>query len=400
MSNVENVTKFETLPNEILTECFEYLGAIEIINAFDYLNSRFYNLIRNIVLHLNIDKTTCSALTQFATEISRSPQIKEQVISLRLSDGKTFDYNENFYFHRRALIVPVLDETVTSQISSMLPLLTGLQYCYVEKSCLEIGEILTSLSTSAIKKLSIPELPDNLSLTHQFTSLVNLIVPSCFVDQLCNFLKYSPNVQHLRIGHLNSSYLRDKRIHEVRSLRNQAVHLKRLVLTKSNASFYGLKILVQQTPNLKFLMISTDDDTEKIHANNWRELIEKRLPSSYLSSIKVNKVFLIQMLNYQELCECFNKMIKKLDTIDGSWSFFNFEELSKVCQVFSNLEYFRCYIDKMDNLQMIINQLSQLTYMKTFSFKPLFYDTQKSWLNLNQFKTNSYAFTIKYEDDD
>jgi hypothetical protein len=149
-------------------------------------------------------------------------------------------------------------------------------------------------------------------------------------------------------------------------------------------------------------MINLSNLTHLEIQSNWQlmPLIQLLNEAPYLSSIKVNKVFLIQMLNYQELCECFDKMIKKLDTIDGSWSFFNFEEISKVCQVFSNLENFRCYITETDNLQMIVNQLSQLTYMKKFSFITLFYDIQKSWLNLNQFKTNSYAFTIKCDDDD
>ena len=49
------MTKFETLPNEILFHCFQFFDAFDLFNAFDGLNLRFNQLIRQIPLQLNFE---------------------------------------------------------------------------------------------------------------------------------------------------------------------------------------------------------------------------------------------------------------------------------------------------------------------------------------------------------
>jgi hypothetical protein len=128
MSDIQTITRFESSPNEILIECFEYLNAIDIFNAFDYLNSRFHNLIRYIPLYLNVDEIKQSTLAQFGTKMLLNPQIKKQIISLKLSGNNIFDNigplfsftSLNEFSHLRALILSNLALDMDSHISSTL----------------------------------------------------------------------------------------------------------------------------------------------------------------------------------------------------------------------------------------------------------------------------------------
>jgi hypothetical protein len=60
--------KLEQLPNEILIQCFEYFNALDLFYSFDQLNYRFYRLIRNVSLHLNLHEINKSLLDQFSQE--------------------------------------------------------------------------------------------------------------------------------------------------------------------------------------------------------------------------------------------------------------------------------------------------------------------------------------------
>src|ERR1700727_2517398 len=77
---------FELLPNEIFIKCFEYLNAPDIFYSFEGLNYRFDKLIRNIFLHLNCQHIKKSTFDQFCQKLLLNPQIKRQILSLKLSN--------------------------------------------------------------------------------------------------------------------------------------------------------------------------------------------------------------------------------------------------------------------------------------------------------------------------
>ena len=81
--------KFDQLPNEILIEYFKYLNALDIFYSFYQLNYRFHTLIRNISLHLNLHHINKSLFDQFCHEMLLNPQLKNQIISLQLSNKNT-----------------------------------------------------------------------------------------------------------------------------------------------------------------------------------------------------------------------------------------------------------------------------------------------------------------------
>jgi hypothetical protein len=124
--------------------------------------------------------------------------------------------------------------------------------------------------------------------------------------------------------------------------------------------------------------------------------------ASHLSSLKVNKTTLFAMFKNLELCEYLTKMIKKLDisVFLFGCGYLDLNESTKMCQIFCNMEEFRCDIGSSDNLEMILNQLSKLTHMKIFSYKTSYGSAGNWWLQRHKFELDSYSFTIKCESED
>ncbi len=556
---------FELLPNEILIECFEYLNAIDIFYSFDFLNSRFYNLIRNIPLYLNIEHVKKSMLIQFCIKISNL-EMKKQIMSLKLSKKNMCNVIETFFSfvsldelsQLRSLTLIDVDKEKVSQISSMLPLLTNLHYFRISDSSSDINNILNSLPTSTIETLSIPRLAVDLTLIHKFTSLINLIVFNCCIEALCYFFKYSPNLQNLSVDY-NYQY-GNIIFDELRLTTEHAVHLKRLVIKRFEGKFELLEPLLKRTPNLKFFMISADYNNNIVDAWRWQNLITTSLPSlkifkfifsfrsenkdsdvldkfqqfqndfwlqqnhwytectstkkeafiytipyilnkyeitpytkrycnesindvntfanvidltlslgtitnssqyhfanvkslklknargdeiypclllkakhmlylktivslchlnhldvslgcelessslmlqllkeaPYLSSLKINRNTLFSLFDNRELCECLNKMIKKLDITESyNYIFVNFHEIDRLCQIFSNMENFSCNIGRVQDLQVILNQLSKLSHMKGFSYRTPYRKTGDDWLKDHAPELDLYSFTTE-----
>jgi hypothetical protein len=99
-------------------------------------------------------------------------------------------------------------------------------------------------------------------------------------------------------------------------------------------------------------------------------------------------------------------MIKKLGITDiGIYRFLDFTEIVKLCQIFTNMEDFSCNVGRVENLQMILNQLSALSHMKDFSYKTPYRETGDDWLKDHASQLDLYSFTIecqtgRYYDDD
>jgi len=86
MDDTPTVMKFEILPNEIIINIFQHLNALDLFNAFDGLNFRFQRLIYNIPLSLHFQHVTKMIFDQFCNRMISNPAIKNQIISLQLSN--------------------------------------------------------------------------------------------------------------------------------------------------------------------------------------------------------------------------------------------------------------------------------------------------------------------------
>ncbi|CAF3976597.1 unnamed protein product [Adineta steineri] len=126
--------KFEFLPNEMFIECFQYLNAPDVFYSFDRLNYRFYTFIRTIPLWLNFEEFKKLKFNQFCQMILLNPELKHQIISLKLSNKGTrgqikeflslFPLNE--FINLRSLSLTDLKEENDEQLKPMLPLLPNL----------------------------------------------------------------------------------------------------------------------------------------------------------------------------------------------------------------------------------------------------------------------------------
>ena len=90
MGFMQAITKFESLPNELLIQSFQYLDAINLFHSFDCLNERFSTFIRSISLHPSLERVTEIKLIQFAIKLSSNSQIKEQITSLIIKSVQKF----------------------------------------------------------------------------------------------------------------------------------------------------------------------------------------------------------------------------------------------------------------------------------------------------------------------
>ncbi|CAF4353723.1 unnamed protein product, partial [Adineta steineri] len=128
--------RFEFLPNEIFIECFQYLNVPDVFYSFDQLNYRFYTLIRTIPLWLNFEEFKKFKFNQFCQIILSNPELKHQIISLKLSNEGTRGQIEQFlslfplneFINLRSLSLIDLKVENVEQLRPMLALLSSLYY--------------------------------------------------------------------------------------------------------------------------------------------------------------------------------------------------------------------------------------------------------------------------------
>jgi hypothetical protein len=109
------------------------------------------------------------------------------------------------------------------------------------------------------------------------------------------------------------------------------------------------------------------DFSENCRIETSKVLLEFLKEAPQLSSITSYISQLSSFFDDDELCKYLNKMIKKFTVPDTSFrSFKNLNELTKFCQMFSNLEQLTCKINQLDELLYLLNHLSKLSFLKVY----------------------------------
>jgi len=203
--------KFESLPNEILIECFEYLNGSDIIYAFQGLNSRFQILIENIPLRINFQMVNKTTFDRFCKKMLQNPSLKQQIYSIKLSDSidtckqiQTFlsFFSLKEFAQLQSLILIKMDVNHIQKIQSMLPSLENLRRFSFD-CCDRNDNLLMTLPLSRIQILSIPDLDSNLSID-QIRLITHLTVSNgCTLTELSTFLKCSPMLKYLNINKMS-----------------------------------------------------------------------------------------------------------------------------------------------------------------------------------------------------
>ncbi|CAF3943561.1 unnamed protein product [Rotaria sp. Silwood2] len=274
--------KFDQLPNEILIECFEYLSALDILYSFDQLNYRSHTLVESISLHLNLHHKNKLLFDQFCHQMLFNPQMKNQIISLKLSNKNTcgqlnvflsfFSISE--FSQLRSITLIDLDYNRTQQIESIILLLFDFANVYSNELTDETCNVLSKLVPSKIQMKLTSNLNSNSTSIHKTTTITSLTVFQCSLDDLWQVFKYTPNLEYLHIKILcNSSSIND----ELDVISAYAFYLKQLVVDYSTANFQIFELLLQQTPNLKILTIDVEYQIDIIDGERWQNLIESSL---------------------------------------------------------------------------------------------------------------------------
>ena len=273
---VSVISKLELLPNEILLQCFEHLDAINLFYSFHDLNFRFFCLIRQTPLHIRLEHVKKCALISLCRRISSDIHVRNGIKSLKISKREKFNASGCFLqsvslnqlTELEALTFYDSDTETAKQILSALPFFTKLKY--YGDTLFSTSEILALLPTTSIKTLSLKSLDS--SVTHAFTSLVNLTVSYFTTERLYACFIYLPMLQYVRMGSL-TDYGDSPRPTDC-----PAVYLNRLIINNLQLKFNSLESLLRQTPNLKSLAIISCDIDELVDACRWQHVITTFLP--------------------------------------------------------------------------------------------------------------------------
>jgi len=202
-NQISNRMTFDFSPNEIFIECFEYLNVFDIFHSFDQLNSRFHTLIRSIPLHLNLHHINQSFFDQFCQQILLNPQIKNQIISLKLSNKNTYGQLNVFlsffsfkeFPQLRSFTLIDLDSNNIEQIKSILLILSDFFNDYSNDSITLPYDILSKLLPSRIQMTSI----FNSLVLHQTITITSLTIDQCILDDLYQLFQYASMLKYLSI---------------------------------------------------------------------------------------------------------------------------------------------------------------------------------------------------------
>jgi hypothetical protein len=291
MSDRTVVMKFEILPNEVLIECFEYLNAPDIFHSFDRLNYRFHNLIRNISLHLNFQNIHKSKFHQFCMQMQSNPDIKQQIISINLSNKDTCGQIEAFlsmfslieFPHLRALTLTAIRRNDMEKLNSMLPFISQLRSFRLAGPIAEVQELVSDMPMSQLQILSLPSLTPPLISTHQILTTTYITTSDCSLAELHQLLQCVPMLKYLNVkclGREDHTPINNQKY----SVDHDALHLKQLIINRYECLFEEFTMVVKRTPNLKSLTIFTRLNPYMLNASRWEDLI-----TSSLSHLKIFK---------------------------------------------------------------------------------------------------------------
>ena len=284
--------QFEFLPNEILIECFEYLNATDIFYSFDQLNYRFYKIIRTLPLYFNFQYIHKSIFHHLCMKIQSDPDIKRQIISLNLSNKDTvnqirvflsFCPLNDFSYLQSLTLIGVRMHNIEI-LKSILPFISQLRrFHLIEPQGIKIEELVSTLPTSQLQRLSIPSLSPALISSYQMVPMTHITVLTCSLNKLYRLLECAPTLKYLNINCVEKkdSLRTNNQVHYCDTI---ARHLQKLVIENCKCCFEDFEIFIKQTPNLKSLTIFAEYNLDMINAYRWQYLI-----TSLLHHLKIFK---------------------------------------------------------------------------------------------------------------
>ncbi|CAF1288520.1 unnamed protein product, partial [Adineta ricciae] len=303
---------FEQLANELLLDIFEYLSAVDILRAFNQLNTRFDTLLltHSKTYHLHFRSVSKHDFRFFCQR--NLPLIANQIISLTLSDDIETPNSINSFLsygitfsQMNSLRSIKIHHLRSSMVMHRLliechhfPHLTRLDFtdCSFKTESQSISNQLNNL-------WKLPELischmdidfhsegsytihPSTIS-----TSLRSLSIESyCYsCNDLNNLLRHTPSLQYLHI------LLRDDPDDDL----SLTFPTTSLVTVKLSAYMSPLTLttILKHIPKLRCLTVTTDE--VNMNGHNWEEIIVKYLPQ--LKQFHLKMIFRLEDYDNKE----------------------------------------------------------------------------------------------------
>lgn len=214
--------------------------------------------------------------------ILSNPEMKHKIISLKLSNEgirgqiqeflSLFPLNE--FINLRSLSLINLKDKNIEQLLPMLPLLSNLYHFSFTDLKYRTSEILSALSKSKLRILSIPEFQYGIAVFKKML-ITSLTISYCRSHELCELFKYASMLKYLKIEDL-SDYIQQYDLAKFPI--EKAVYLKQLIVDYCMDDFEIVEQLLKRIPNLTIFTICAPDKIDMIDANRWQHLIESSLP--------------------------------------------------------------------------------------------------------------------------
>lgn len=252
---------FECLPNEILLQCLEYLQAFDLFYAFNRLNHRFNQLIRQIHLYVNLENIPKPIFDEFCSALSLDPTIKNQIYSLYFPvDCHEFQTKTFFALFSS-------DEFVHLQnYGFLLPSESPLEYSNTRTFCIPF---IVPPKLIELQRLSLIQNDEFFTIQ---PSVIHLTINQCNFKEFSQILNHFPLLKFFHIQHT------DVRGYLIVNNQCHHQHLTQLIIDYFRSSFYELEIFLKSIPNLQNLTLSTLNNDDFLDTDLWEELIQSSLP--------------------------------------------------------------------------------------------------------------------------
>ncbi|CAF3655899.1 unnamed protein product [Rotaria sp. Silwood1] len=394
--------KLEDLANEILLDLFELLDDIQLLHAFNGLNSRFNMLLftRFQTYHLDfrsISKHNFSIVCQ-----QYLPTIIDQVIALHLSNNNetpnllqlflSYGFTLNRFNHLQMLSLYHMDSL--SLLNEILLQCRCLSYfihlnlinCNFDQKETEILYLINniwSLSTLThcnldnifVSKLLFASMPI-ISQSIKYLSMKNIYCP---LSILFNLFQCTPS---LRCIHVN----------DVIGYQNEQLQPIVSSLSSMNISFsgsiYSLENLFRSVPNLYYLTIHTSSIF--LNGYEWQNIIVNHLPKIKVFRLKMEFSFPTKKNKEEQIEELLDSFRTHFWIDEHQWFIqYNYIQTNAFnCDVLYTLPY------AFENLTYASTQLSKSTCPENKMFQC--FDRVKilRYLNQNQYifnESNTYS---------
>ncbi|CAF0727647.1 unnamed protein product [Adineta ricciae] len=275
---------FESMPDEIFLEIFDYVSGCDLIYSFYNLNQRFNSIIYGIRLFLDLSSVQQKAFLYTCHNIL--PNFSSQIYSMKLSNKQTID-GINYYIEQSkclqqeqvkvlVLIEPTIEQFIklisyfpsikTLVVKTTDYLVLPVEYLAKSLRVCRIGNCqidLSALNQSDSSSYSIEDLHVKMSdIKHLFTLLNSMI----YLRRLTCHISENSSSQ-------NTILRSDKPL----------MFLNYLKLNVSSVAFKYIENLLDVCPNLTALTYTYATGTEPSHDNEntdydrWNEIFTKKL---------------------------------------------------------------------------------------------------------------------------